>query len=55
MKATLQVGQQRPLGTVFGIKDKFVVKSLSGDIPCTVATFDSDPPLDWPRSAPSGR
>ena len=27
----------------FGIKDKFVVKTLSGDIPCTVATFGSDP------------
>jgi pectate lyase len=27
----------------FGIKDKFVIKTLSGDIPCTVATFGSDP------------
>jgi pectate lyase len=27
----------------FGIKDKFVVKTLSGDIPCTVASFGSDP------------
>ncbi|AXA91160.1 polysaccharide lyase family 1 protein [Massilia sp. YMA4] len=27
----------------FGIKDKFVVKTLSGDVACTVATFGSDP------------
>lgn len=27
----------------FGIKDKFVIKTLSGDIPCTVASFGSDP------------
>eukprot|EP01034_Spumella_vulgaris_P037867 gene37867-46727_t len=27
----------------FGIKDKFVVKTLSGDLTCTVATFGSDP------------
>ncbi len=27
----------------FGIKDKFVIKTLSGDIPCTIETFGSDP------------
>ncbi|HEY8878689.1 MAG TPA: polysaccharide lyase family 1 protein [Roseateles sp.] len=27
----------------FGIKDKWVIKNLSGDIACTVATFGSDP------------
>lgn len=27
----------------FGIKDRWVIKNLSGDIACTVATFGSDP------------
>jgi pectate lyase len=40
--ATCKAGASSRLVS-FGIKDKFVIKTLSGDIPCTVATFGSDP------------
>ncbi|KPF59063.1 hypothetical protein D621_04035, partial [beta proteobacterium AAP51] len=39
---TCRVGAT-PRQVSFGVKDRWVIRTLSGNVPCTVATFGSDP------------